>query len=250
MKKSLYFLSLVVLFLTSCSSDSESSDEPLLLLKKIVTVSNDSSRTISFTYNGTKLNTIELDGFVLQHTYSGNKIVNVKRYSGEMLEGETFYEYDNLGRVSSELFVYYVSDFSQKKIYTYNSNNTISYQMLSGDQFTQTPNGYSGLINQGTNGEVLKVEVFNQGVIFNTDVYTYDTKNSPYKNIVGYDKLPINTDKIFNVLTSKNFNVNQEINTNSIFDYTYNSNNFPTERNQSFYNSEGELSSVSSTYFY
>lgn len=250
MKNSLFFLCALVLTLFSCSSDSESSEESLLLIKKIVTVSNDIERTTSFTYNGAKLNTIEVDGYVLEHTYSGDNIVNVKRYSGGALEGETFYEYDNLGRVSSELFVYYFGDFSQKNIYTYNSNNTISYEMLSGDQFSQSPNGNSGLITQGSNGEILKIQVFNQGAVLNSDVYTYDTNNNPFKNIVGYDKLPVNTDKIFNVTTSAYFNANQETNTNSIFEYTYNSNNFPAKRNQLFYKNEVLLSTVNTTYFY
>ena len=250
MRKILFILSVAVLFLSSCSSDSESSESSFLLVKKIVTLSSVMERTITFTYNGAKLNTIEVDGSVLQHTYSGDNIVNVKRYSGDLLEGETFYEYDNLGRVSSELFVYYLSDFSQKSVYTYNSNNTISYETLSGDQFSQSPNGISGLITQGQHGEILKVEVFNQGVLVNTNVYTYDAKNSPFKNIVGYGKLPSNTDKVFNMITSTSLNINQEINTNSTYDYTYNGNNFPTQRNQSFFNNEGIMTSVNSTYFY
>ena len=250
MKKCIYLLSVVILIFTSCTSDSDNSDDSFALIKKMVTVSNGSTRTTVFTYDGAKLKTILVDNFRLEHTYSGDHIVNIKRYAGELLEGETFYEYDNLGRVSTELFVYYVGDFSQKNIYSYNTNNTISFEMLSGDQFSQSPNGKSGLVTQGTNGEILKVEVFNQGVLVNSDVYTYDAKNNPFKNIIGYAKLPVNTDKIFNMLTSANLNTNQEDDSNSIFEYTYNSSNFPAKRNQSFYKNQVLLSSVNTTYFY
>ena len=250
MKKRFYFLSLVVLLLSSCSSDSENSDSDLVLIKKIVTVFNDSSSTISFTYNGTKLNTIKFENYVLEHTYSGDQIMNVKRYSGQMLEGETFYEYDNLGRVASELFVYYLGDFSQKNTYTYNDNNTISFQMLSGDQFSQSPNGKSGLITQGSNGEALKVEVFNEGVFSSSEVFTYDAKNSPYKNITGYDKLPMNREIISNLIASVSLNADLNMETNSNYEYSYNGGNFPENRIQSFYENGVLKSNVNSSYFY
>lgn len=247
MKKSLYILSVVFLIFTSCSTDSDNS---VLLIKKIVAVSENSAITTIFSYNGTKLNTIVVDNFRLEHTYSGDKIVNVKRYYGTSLDEETFYEYDNLGRVSSELIVYYVSDFSQKNIYTYNANNTISFQILSGDQSSQSPTNRSGLISRGTNEEVLKVEFFNQDVLTSSEVFTYDAKNSPYKNIMGYDKLPLNRENIFNMLTSVSSNANQDSGTNSIYEYGYNGSNFPETRMQSFYENGVLQSNVNSSYFY
>jgi hypothetical protein len=247
MKRSLCFLSLVMLFLVSCSNDSNAIDESLLI-KKIVVESEDFLNTTNFTYEGTKLKTISIGSLKIEHTYSGNNIIKIKRNNGGFSDLETTFEYDNQDRVSSELNVN--EDSAELVVYSYNNDTTISYQKYYGDKFSQPNIGNTGILYQDTNGEILKIEQFNQGLLESKSVWSYDAKNNPFKNIAGFNKLPGRNGKYFNNLTSDNFNSTNQLINSSTFEYNYNNSNFPITCTQSFYENESLVKQVKINYFY
>lgn len=250
MHKRLYFLSFLTLFLLSCSSDSDSNTDSALLIKKIVSVSNGSSIETNFTYNGTKLNTITVGGIRIEHFYTGDNITKIKRYNGVSLELETIYEYNNQGRVSSELTTFYLNDFLDKVVYTYNDNQTITFQEYFGSSNPPTNLGNTGTIEKTSNGEISQIATYNQSVFSGRQTNTYDAKNSIFKNITGYDKLPRQFAKFHNQLTTNSYNSANELESNSTFEYNYSSSNFPANCTQLFYQNGNLLNTIEINYTY
>ena len=250
MRKILFILSVAFLFLSSCSSDSETNTNSGVLIKKIVSISEGSSMETNFTYNGTKLNTITVDGIRIEHFYAGDNITKIMRYNGVSLELETTYEYDNQGRVSSELTKFYLNDFLNKVIYTYNDDQTITFQEYFGSSNPPTNLGDTGTINKTSSGEISQIETYNQSIFSGRQTNTYDAKNSIFRNITGYDKLPGQYGKFHNQLTTNSYNSANELESNSTFEYNYNASNFPTNCTQLFYQNQNLLRTVEINYFY
>ena len=248
MKNLLFFLSFIIL--ASCSSDSEADTSSGLLIKKIVSVSEGSSMETNFTYNGTKLNTIIVGGIRIEHFYTGDNITKIKRYNGVSLELETIYEYNNQGRVSSELTTFYLNDFLDKVVYTYNDNQTITFQEYFGSSNPPTNLGNTGTIEKTSNGEISQIATYNQSVFSGRQTNTYDAKNSIFKNITGYDKLPRQFAKFHNQLTTNSYNSANELESNSTFEYNYSSSNFPANCTQLFYQNGNLLNTIEINYTY
>ena len=248
MKNLLFFLSFAIL--TSCSNDSENTSESNLLIKKIVSTTDNSSRTTYFDYNGTKLNTVSVDGFVQEYSYTGDNITKITRYNGNLLESESTYEYDDLGRVSSEFVENQLNDLSGKVVYTYNSDQTINFQEYNESSNSQPTLGASGTIYVNAAGEVSQVDTFMNGVFSSKVIYSYDAKNSFLKNIKGYNKLPRQYALYHNQLTTSIYNSSNELVNTSTFMYNYNSSNFPTNCTQLFYQSGNVVNTVQISYYY
>ena len=251
MKNFLSILFLFSLLLFSCSSNDSSNNESEILIKKIVSVSNGNSYETTFSYNGDQLNEIVIGSNRLKYTYLNNNITNIKRYSSGLFQSEIFLEYDSQQRVSSELYIDYLTSTSEKTFYTYNSDNTVSLQKYFGDTISSQPNiGNSGIIYNDSNGETYKIENFNQGNLANKTVWAFDNKNNPLKNIIGYNKQPTILGKFFNNISTENFDSTNAIISNSTFNYTYNSNNFPESCVQDYYDNGVLQNSTAISYFY
>lgn len=248
MKNQLLLFSFLVLLFTSCSNDSESNNDSILI-KKIVSVSNGSSNTTNFFYDGNKLTSIQVGTVNLNYTYLDNNIINIKRNNGSFFESETIFEYDNQERIISELYIDNFNDFSERTVYEYQADNTIAYQKYFGDAFSQPNIGNSGVIYNTNLGETYKIEQFSQGQLFRKSVWTYDTKNNPLKNIVGFNKQPLHAGKFHNYLTSDLYQ-NFELVSNSTFEYSYNGNDFPIQCIQNLYHNAALSSTVEINYFY
>lgn len=252
MKKLVLSLIAFVFVSSSCSRDDASGviTPSSILIKKIVSVSNGNSTTTLYNYDGNKLTQIIFGNYILNFTYSANNIVKIERLDNNFLEFETFIEYDVQQRVSSELFVYYNLDYSEKTLYTYNNDNTVSFQKYFGDTFSQSNLGENGIIYNDSNNETYKVEQFIQGSLSNKIIWSYDNKNNPLKNVMGYNKQPLIFGKFFNNITTDNYDSNNEIITNSTFEYTYDSNEFPINCTQFFYEDNNLISTTQISYFY
>jgi hypothetical protein len=255
MKKHLYLLSASLLFLFSCSSDDSSSTEnptnsQNLLLSK--TVEDDAvfgNTTTNYTYNGNKL--VEINRYDEEsdiYTYTGNLITKIEKfniyYSGtpdeitELVSTDLF-EYNS----NNQLVEFKTTDPNSQSekvtTYVYNSNNTVTFE-----QYENYPGNTPELLKTGTitiqDGEISKLQVVKTYDSF-TDNYTYDSKNSMFKNVVGYDKLIfthiIGTQGSFTSGDTVLGGISHNFVNNGEFEYTYNADDYPITAKQSFYGS-------------
>lgn len=236
MKKIFCFFAFITLFLSSCSSSSDSS-------------SNDTSVSLVKTMIIDDVNPANND-FNLLFTYSDNKLLNVKD-SGVLIE-EYIYTADKLTRVNhpednTYVLIEYtgnqVSKFTEydpssnsatKTLVTY-SGNTFTRAVYDGNLTTQTTLIFTEVCTV-QNGNLTQLTRTSFGTT-STETITYDTKNNPFKNISNYD--------VFQVLDLDiEGNPNNDIDivysgNHDTVTYTYNTDNYPlTERT---YNSSNVL---------
>lgn len=236
MKKLICFFGISFLMLTSCSSSDSSSptdENEILVMKIIETYANDGSTiTTNFTYNGKKLmQTTSSDGYYELYTYTGDLLTKVESFdtSNTLLQTET-YSYFNNGLLESSLSLDYTFNKGFRETYIYNTDGTVSVAGFEGDLVSQVNANRTGVVFF-VNDEVSSYE--NTNIIFgetSTTTYVYDTKNNPFKNVIGFDKLKfVNSEAVRgtrNILT-QGFNspmLNYEFSST----YTYNGLNFPT----------------------
>ncbi|MGL2967122.1 hypothetical protein [Flavobacterium sp. XGLA_31] len=256
MKKILCLLSVSLLFLASCSSSSDSSspDNPSsqnLLLKKIVEGDvllggNESN----FTYNGNKLvenrHTADTDLFSDIYTYTGDVITKIEKFgvynagtpdeTNDLLSTDEF-QYNANNQLVQFKTTTPDSDVIMITTYTYNGN-TVTFEQYK-HYLTDAP----VLLKSGTitvqNGEIVQLHMSTEFDTVNYN-YTYDAKNSIFKNVVGYDKLLYATiiGKQGNLIMVDSIVGGSVHNfVNGEFQYTYNANNYPVTANQSMFGS-------------
>lgn len=258
MKKLLCLFAFSAVLLSSCSS-SDSSSTPLtesdvLVTKTVEHYANDNSTvTTNFTYNGKKIvSSVDTDGFTETYTYTGDLISSIKEYDDtNTLLVEEMFTYNGSGQLVTYLLKDFDTNHWRKELFVHNSNNTISYMVYKGDNVEQTNLTETGTIHL-TNGEVAQID-FNliSPSITGARIYTYDTKNNPYKNITGVDKINfVNEEAIgvsHNILTdhyTSTFPTDEMYTTT----YTYNSLNFPLTESE--FDSTGTAPSVTTEYTY
>lgn len=223
MKKIILCLSLVAISVTSCSTDSGSSDQSNdVLVKKIVyhDVTDDYTETVEYTYNGNKLiKGVYDDGSVENYTYNGNLITKIEFIEdGEVTYTETF-SYDSNNRLTA----YHALEdgLDDQETFVYNADGTVTSTIGTGIAASERTLHFE-------NDELVSI-VETGGHTYN---YTYDTKNSPFRNVTGYDKIANVVQGDHEFFGSKqNIAAIQDV-TNDI-DYmtntmTYNANNYPT----------------------
>lgn len=249
MKKIILCLSLVSIILTSCSSDSDSSNVPSnqtddVLVKTIIynDIANDDYEEIEYTYSGNKLiKGIYDDGSEELYTYNGNLITKIEiREAGVITSSETF-SYDSNDRLIS--YVSQENGFSDTETFVYNSEGTVT-----------STSGSGGAAQISTlrfqNDELIKI-VEAGGRTYD---YTYDAKNSPFRNVTGFDKIAYVTsgDHEFigrkqNILTINESTEDVDYMTNTM---TYNNVNYPlTVTSVAMFEFDGE-STVTIQYSY
>lgn len=262
MKKILYLLSITFLILQSCSSGDSSedgSDNPIVgegpLLKKIV---NSDGEIINYFYNGNKISKITWTGstydpdFYLKFTYTGDLITKIEYGDNEGVEDiETiYYENNKIKQVKSyrgQSVPYDITD------YIYNNDGTIT-EIERDFNTNEITDGCIYKLYYNTEGNVYKMEKDEGGGIrvYN---YQFDSKNNPFKNIVGMYELTSPAlyfnwaYLLFPTFGSPNNLIEIETNEphyNINASYRYNSLDLPISAN--FRNGEGYV--YSSTYYY
>ena len=223
MKKIICLLAIVAVSLTSCSSDSSSDQNPSndVLVRKVIYDygSLDYGDTVEYTYNGNKLlKGLYSDGSVENFTYSGDLITKIELLS----EGYVIYTENFIYDSSNRLIKYNLLEdgFNEQETFVYNNDGTATATYGTGVGANVSTYYYE-------NDELIKI-VGSDGHTYN---YTYDSKNSPYRNVTGYDKIVLvvhgdheffgakqNISRIFDATE----NINYMSNT-----MTYNANNYP-----------------------
>ena len=192
MKKILCLFSALALLVSSCSSDENSSSEEKVLLPKTEKYTYGSNGTendlVTYAYDGKKITSLTYGGGQKTvFTYTGDlitKAVYTETYGGATHTSTTTFTYEN-NKLKSSLKVNSGNSSNVKKTYVYNANGTISTVTTLINTTTQEEiQDSSSVLTLDANGNIIKAE-FNDL----TNIVEYDTKNSPFKNIVGYTLL-------------------------------------------------------------
>jgi hypothetical protein len=227
-KKLCFFSALALVLISSCSSDDSSSEsnDDLVLLKKTITTGSDEDEngTTNYTYDGNRLvlswdTTNDLNMHV---TYKADFITKIEwKDANGKVEQEQTYLYNSDGKIETFIRVEPDNDYGYKEVYTYNSDGTVSVKLYSGNSTSQTVTSGTGTI-KFLDGEISQM-TFSNG---EDHKYTYDSKNNPFKNVLGMDKIAFTDGEadgiLHNMLTDL---VGKEFWSNSTF--TYNENGYP-----------------------
>jgi hypothetical protein len=218
----------------------------VLLKKEIVTDETGAVVTYFYTYDGNKLLKVTgSDGSLEEYSYNGNLIIQ-RLYNdnrGYSYQRDTF-SYDAQGKLSGFISAVIFTDGTDASVnrneYTYNSNGTITVKNYFGNEEAQTELQDTATVTI-TNGNLVSYS----GDEY-TEIATYDSKNSPTKNILCDAVLTLAylEGGVNNELTNR-FDDGHGVQTTTST-YTYNSNNYPTTCTLTI--SSGEHSS--SQYFY
>lgn len=263
--KAIFKIILLLLVITSCSNSDNDINPNGLLLRKVI--SDDSDITLLF-YNGIRIERMETmsanDGlYETIFYYTGDLITKIEEYDGATLSSVLRYQYDGQGNPISFIDYNYYNNTSEKVILTYNLDGTLTYNLYKGNLVSQ--NNISSCQSNATltNGEITSFnEVDNtySGSPSNkTYTLTYDNKNTPFKNILGFEKILL-IDRYFwgfgvnhnNVKEITIDNLTGESYTSMIADIQYNSNNFPINIEYTYkysYNDTG-ISTYNEQFFY
>ncbi len=242
MKKIFYLLSISMLLLQGCSSDSGSNNNTSTAILCKTRKFNESDATnirnyrTEFTYVGNKFNERkDYYNDVLTskrvYVYTGNLITEEKKYDeNNILVQNKTYTYNgsgqlisslNIGNNNNNVWVGYKSNF------VYNQNGTITELSYSGDVNTQ--NTLDETTTYTLQNNILVSQITIGGTYTTSYSFTYDTKNSPFKNVIGLNNFFGPLSQEHNLLqTIQSDGVNSPIIED--FQYIYNSDGYPTSR--------------------
>jgi len=251
MKKAFFFLSTISLVaVASCSSDDSGSSDSGPLVKRMVYSQEDPegfNYDITYTYNGNKL--VEgnhVSGDKEKYYYTGDLITKIEYIIDGEVEGQDLFMYDATGRLIEYKDQDLVDDDEDRFLFSYNADNTITETYFVGSaSYTKT------LTIE--NDEISKV-VYN-GAVGATYKYSYDTKNSPFKNVAGYSKIAYAFAGDFE-LEGRSHNIalirNETENSNYIVNtFQYNSNDYPTSVvSKAIFDSASSEETLTVRYFY
>lgn len=244
MKKILYFFGALAFALTSCS-DEENSENPILpenyiLPKKSVyTEGKDKFETV-FVYDGNKIVSATSLTSKTVYTYTGDYITKREDFSDGKIISKEEYIYDDgkLGRIIYTNVSEGVTSVNSV-FYSYDGN-TIAYTYYHNDNDGNPIRGNEGVLTYSGGNLVKKRELGKTLSAVSEVTYEYDTKNNPYKNILGYNLLIGSTNLVNNITKSTSYLVYVdpvfgEMKNTFVFSYTYeyNDKGYPTKKVQS-----------------
>ena len=253
MKKHLYLFSAALVFLVSCSSDDSTTppnptSQNLLLSKTVEVDAFLGNFTTNYTYNGNKL--VEINRYDEEsdiYTYTGDLITKIEKFNVYLsgtpdevteLVSTDLFEYNSNNQLIEFKTTIPNSQMERVTTYVYN-NNTITFE-----QYENFPGNTPELLKTGTitmqDGEISTLQVVKTFDSFTAN-YTYDNKNSIFKNVIGYDKLMvthiIGTQGSFTSGDTVLGGILHNFVNNGELDYTYNADDYPITAKQSFFGS-------------
>lgn len=249
MKKIILGLGVIATLLMSCSDDSETYNPVTppgstgILVKTVsyTSITDEYSENVLYTYNGNKIvkGGYE-DGSEEVYTYNGDLITKIEIIEGgdAVTYSETF-TYDGNNR----LVTYVVEEmgFTDTETFVYNGDGTVTATQSGGF-------GFSTLHFE--NDELVKI-VNSLGTTYE---YTYDAKNSPFRNVTGFNKIAFVVHGDHEFFGAKQ-NITAIHETSEDVDYmtnttTYNASNYPTSVNSEAMFEFGTPSSATVQYTY
>ncbi len=251
MKKVFYTFALLVASLMSCESNSDgetsppdtSNNDSILPTKVDIVYSDGETETIQYTYNGMTLTKEESsDGHYTDYIYEDNKLTKINYYDAPNLEILESYTYDAQGRVAT-ISTNIVGVGVYRYSLSYNADNSVITTSFTGNGNNEPS------IHTINNGNIV---IFNEAGAF-TSTYTYDNKNTPFKNIDNRDILLTidseNNDAIDfnlnNLLTEDTLENATSNSNNYLYTYTYTAFDFPRIVTE---NDEGDITAYTYSY--
>lgn len=239
MKKIISLLNvfILIILLSACSSDNDhdivvvDSNQPVLVKKIITKNQNDNSivNVTEFEYNGNKISKSVSQNNKIFYTYSGDLVTNIKIYDlNNTLMFEYIYSYENNNLVEST-FKMLLNNVCEKRLYSYNANQTVDFTYYKGDLITQSILYKTGIITI-QNEEVISMDVQDHlNSINRYSIYTFDNHNNPNKNVIGFNKLKVELDRVGGTYQNPISNTNNYNNSivTTDYSYVYNSSGFP-----------------------
>ncbi|WP_312769803.1 hypothetical protein [Epilithonimonas sp.] len=270
MKKNIFLSSLIFLSL-SCSSSND--DEtiivdpqyPILVTKAIV-----DGDVYIVKYDGIKIleesNSDGSNKFV--YTYTGNFITQINDYSNGSLRSTADFTYDGDKLINvKEVSITSGSNTTSTKTltYTYPNSTTINCTQIRNYTFAgNSQTDKSDIVYTVKDGDVIssKEKYYHNNVLAGnlTETYTYDDKNNPFKNILGFDKMELYNPWASNDNLSGKKNLvlftNANTPTNSasssykiMYTTSYNNKDYPNQITETQYNSSNQAGSSHTTIF-
>jgi major membrane immunogen (membrane-anchored lipoprotein) len=239
MKKKLCLFLVAALTLASCSSDENGSDTilPTIVSYKYSDSPGDNDLS-TIKYNGNKIVTAGYTSNDKEvYTYTGDVITKIEDFAQEgNISSINEFTYES-GKLKADVLTEIASDrtYISKRVYTYNTNGTISFVNYSVDPTTKEETKKSDGVLTYVNGNLIsKIETFDSYSY--TKTYQYDAKNNPFKNILGFNLLiDHETNASLNNVTKLTtlYKYGEDITTN-IFNsvYQYNEKGYPTKQTQ------------------
>jgi hypothetical protein len=256
MKKLLFLFAASLLVFTSCSKDDKDSPDPVspdpvlsVLLKKRIDIGDDGlSYASDYLYDGNKITSItDTDGSVMKYTYDGDLIVKIESIDKKgILDNVTEYNYIN-DKLSSSSRKVIGEDTYHKTKFVNNSDGTISYEKFIVDSKTEIES-IEGTVGKLTfkDGNLIKDESSRNSGSQTVNTYEYDTKNNPFKNVLGFNLLD-DESSVNNMIKQTQTNTTGDnvyiyITT---YDYKYDSKDHPVEKVANFPNGDSIVKEIS-----
>lgn len=220
--------------------------ENVFLQREVVTDQSGAVVTYFYTYDDNKLLKITgSDGSLDEYSYEGDRVTQrIYRDNEDSYQKENYY-YNMQGKLIryTGLLIYtdgVTETQGYKNEYTYNTDGTITVKSYNGDGVSQT-NLYDTATLTFNAGNLVSYE----GTAYDATA-TFDAKNSPFKNIAGYETFILSDLEggVNNELLYR-YDDGHEVQT-ATSTYTYNSNNYPATSTLTLSTEE----SYSSQYFY
>lgn len=195
MKKIILFL--CILFISCADNDNENSVENSILIKKIISTNQLGNDLVyDFTYDGNKIvKIVKSDGTYNKFTYSGNVIVKHEiLYTGSDVAFQRKEFFYNSNKLIKIIYKDLENNIGYRIQYEHVNNNLINFKKYNGDVFEQNSFSQDGFYVLENNNVIQSNfnTIDSQG---NPQVrtlnFTFDDKNTPMKNVVGYDKVAI-----------------------------------------------------------
>ena len=257
MKKIIYLFSMLTFILTSCSSnDDDSGSATDLILPKTIKFSYpeypEENTTSVITYNGNKIVRVVDEEMQTDYIYDGNLIVKEIVY--DISDGkndktsEKSYSYTN-GKLTATSYVrkftseYPFGEYRGRSVYTHQNDGTIKKESYSTNANTgeEINNNYTETLFF-QNGNLIKlVAIDNNSSLSSTrtSIYEFDSKNNPFKNVLGYSLLLDEEYCNANNLIKHTYSYSESESKVYINEtvYEYNANGYPTK--QTYYQQDG-----------
>lgn len=193
--------------LASCSSNDDDNSEngANVILPKTVNYTynsefgSENSKSV-IVYDGNKIVSVTSAEYKTEFTYDGNFIVKEVEYaiSGgkNIKEYETVYLYAD-GKLKSSTYVenytaeYPNGQYKMRLVYTHNPDGTVTHDQYRTDVATgvETKSNHSEVLTFQNGNLVKRVETEIGLNSTSTEIYEYDDKNNPFKNILGFNLL-------------------------------------------------------------
>ncbi|RYJ39575.1 hypothetical protein NU08_1244 [Flavobacterium anhuiense] len=246
MKKLLCLFGALALVLASCSSD-DNKEESAILPKTIkyssVAYPSENSTRVA-TYNGTKIVSIKDETGRTDYTYDGNLVVKETNYDTEsgkdIISDVTTYKYTN-GKLTEYTYAEAFStafpngEYNSRIVFTHNADGTVTRERYNINGNTETKSNYSEVLTFANGNLVKSVQTDSQSGSVFTAQYEYDNKNSPYKNITGFNFLIDHSEGEGSVYSSVNnivkYTASYSNETPNVYksEIVYDANNFPSK---------------------